>query len=249
LTIGLTGRSGAEAAYAAVKQAASVTADSARASGTAVVRLTHNGELRDDRTIRWHDGDLATSSDIPDRQGKVGSQMLVVDDMMYGIDASDGGWVELGPPESIDPDSGTTPAETLAAVREDVGGEPLSRITDAMQGLATQQTADGSTVYSGSVAAGQVARETGFKEGQSIRVLPFGFVAHDEAADPTAPLNVAVTVGVDGVVQGIAVDWGTSDSAWTFTVEYRDLGSTPAIAAPENASPLKRPLSSTSSAQ
>ena len=40
-----------------------------------------------------------------------------------------------------------------------------------MTGLTTRQLGDGSTVYSGTVAAGLIARETGFKEGESIRVL------------------------------------------------------------------------------
>jgi len=47
-------------------------------------------------------------------------------------------------------------------------------------------------------------------------------VAHDEAADPRALLDVAVTVGADGVVREIAVAWGT----WRYAVAYRDLGRT-----------------------
>jgi uncharacterized protein with GYD domain len=43
-------------------------------------------------------------------------------------------------------------------------------------------------------------------------------VAHDEAADPAAPLGAAVTVGADGIVREIAVTWGTGASAWTYTV-------------------------------
>jgi hypothetical protein len=90
---------------------------------------------------------------------------------MYGVDPEDGGWVVLGSPDSVDPDSGTTPDEYLAAVREDIDGTTLRRITDGMTGLTTRQLDDDSTVYSGSVAAGLIARETGSKEGQSIRVL------------------------------------------------------------------------------
>jgi hypothetical protein len=80
---------------------------------------------------------------------------------MYGVDPEDGGWVVLGSPDSIDPDSGTTPDEYLAAVREDVDGTTLRRMTDGMSGLTTRQLDDGSTVYGGSVAAGLIARETG----------------------------------------------------------------------------------------
>ena len=118
---------------------------------------------------------------------------------MYGIDPAEGGWVELGSAKSVDPGSGTTPDEYLAAVRDDIGGSTLRRFTDAMKDLSTKRLDDGATVYSGTVAAGLIARETGFKEGQAIRVLPFGYVAHDEAADAKSPLDVAVTVGSDSV--------------------------------------------------
>jgi hypothetical protein len=229
-----------QSAYAAVNVAAAVTADQARLSGTAVVRITHDGELWAGRTVRWHDGDLVVSSDAPFRPGKAGSQLRVVDGILYGIDPEDGGWVELGSPENIDPGCGTTPDEYLAATREDVGGTTLRRMTDGMQGLTTRPGEGGSTVYGGTVAAGLIARETGFKEGQAIRVLPFGYVAHDEAADPAAPLDVELTVGGDGVIRRIAVDWGTAASAWTYTVEYGDLGATPPITAPADATPLKR---------
>ena len=94
---------------------------------------------------------------------------------------------------------------------------------------------DGSTVYRGTVPAGLIARETGFKEGQAIRVFPFGYVAHDAAADPRSQLDTAVTVGPEGVIRQIAVTWGS----WTYTVTYSDLGSTPALRAPADAKSLR----------
>jgi hypothetical protein len=229
-------------AAAAVRQAATVTAAAAERSGTAVVRITHNGEAWAGTTIRWNGQDMALSRNHPERRAKAGAEMLVVDGTMYGIDPERGDWVVLGSPQNIDPDSGTTPDEYLAAVREDVGGATLHRITDAMTGLTTRRLEDGSTVYSGAVAAGLIARETGFKEGQHIRVFPFGYVAHDEAADPDAPLQAAVTVGADGVVREINVTWGTEASAWRYTVAYGHLGATPAPVAPEGARPLRERL-------
>jgi hypothetical protein len=240
LTVGSPdGGPGVENATAAVKRAATLTAASAERSGTAVVRITHNGEVWAGSTIRWHGGDLALTSDAPLRQGKAGSEMLLVDGTMYGPDAEDGGWVVLGSPKSIDPDSGTTPDEYLAAVREDVGGVTFRRITEAMTGLTASELDDGFTVYRGSVAAGLVARESGFKEGQAIRVFPFGYVAHDEAADPGAPLDAAIKVGADGIVRTITVTWGTEASAWNYTVAYKGLGATKAPVAPANARPLR----------
>jgi hypothetical protein len=242
LTVGSPGGGpGVENAVAAVKRAATVTAASAERSGTAVVRITHNGEVWAGRTIRWHGEDLSLSGDVPRRPGwRTGSGLLVVDGMMYGIDPGDGRWVELGSPESIDPGSGTTPDEYLAAVRDDVGGVTLRRIADGMTGLTTRRLDDGTTAYSGTVAAGLIARESGFKEGQPIRVFPFGYVAHDEAANPAAPLDAVVTVGADGIVREIAVSWGTSASAWTYTVTYSKLGETSAPVAPKNARPMMR---------
>ncbi len=66
---------------------------------------------------------------------------------------------------------------------EDVGGTTLRRLTGGITGLSTRQL--DSTVHAGTVPAGLIPRRTGFKEGQAFRVLPFGYVAHDEAADPT----------------------------------------------------------------
>jgi hypothetical protein len=240
LTVGSPGSGpGVESATAAIKKAATVTAAAAERSGTAVVRITHNGELWAEKAVRWNGADIAIGENTAGRPGRPGDELLVVDGTLYGLDPRvDGSWIAMGSPDNIDPDSGTTPAEYLAAVREDVGGATLRRITHGMTGLTATQLDDGSTVYSGTVAAGLIARESGYKEGETIRVFPFGYVAHDEAADPAAPLDAALTVGSDGVVREIAVAWGTSASDWTYTVTYRDLGTTPAPAAPENARDL-----------
>jgi hypothetical protein len=240
LTVVSTGSGpGVENAAAAFERAATVTAASAERSGTAAVRITHGGELWAATTVRWNGDDVVVRRDTPGRSGKVGDEMRVVDGVMYGPHP-EGGWVELGPPSSIDPGSGTTPAEVLTVVREDVGGVTLRRIKRAMTGLTSSRSGDGSTVYGGTVPSGVIARETGFKEGQHIRVLPFGYVAHDEAADAAAPLRTAVTVGADDVVLEVALTWGSGDSIWRYTVTYSGLGATPAPVAPANAKPLRR---------
>jgi hypothetical protein len=238
LTLGSPGVGpGVANAATAVRNAAAVTAAAAEESGTAVVRITHNGELWAGSTIRWNERDVAVSRDIPQRRGKAGDELLVVNGVVYLLE--EGSWVMAGSPAGIDPDSGTTPDEYLAMVGEDVSGATLRRLVDGMTDPTESQLPDGGTVYSGSVAAGLVARETGFKEGQALRVLPFGYVAHDDAADPDAPLDAAVTVGADGAIREIAVRWGSDRSAWTYTVAYSRLGHTPAPVAPENARSLR----------
>jgi len=157
--------------------------------------------------------------------------------MLYGVE--EGRWVVLGPTESIDPGSGTMPAEYLAAVREDVGGTTLRRITSAMTGLTTRSLPDGSTRYAGRVRARELVRKTGFKEGRTIRLLPFGYVANGAADDPDAQLDAAITVGADGVVREVAVRWGAAGSGWTYAVTYDDLDATAAPVAPADARPLR----------
>jgi hypothetical protein len=230
---------GVENAAAAVRKAATRSAASAERSGTAVLRMTHNGEIWAETTIRWHGADLEVSRAVPPRAGRPGGQMLVVGGMMYDFTPVIG-WSEMGSPDSVDPDSGTTPAEYLAAAREDVGGVTLRRVTGAMRGLTSRSLADGSTVYTGLVAARVIARETGFKGDRPIRVLPFGYVAHDEAADPDAVLRASVTVGADGIVRELAVAWGSGASTWTYAVSYSKLGATPPLVAPANAKPFVR---------
>jgi hypothetical protein len=240
LTVGSPGGGpGVESATAAVRKAAKITAASAERSGAATVRITYGGEVWVASTVRWNGEDLAVSREAPATPiRKAGTHLLVVDGVMYGIDAEDGGWAVLGSPDSVDADSGTTPGEYLAAVHEDVGGPTLRRITDGMTGLTKRTLADGSTVYSGSVAARLIARESGFKDGEALRVLPFGYVAHGVASDPSSLLDASVTVGDDGVVREIAVGWGTGASAWRYAVTYAGLGTTPAIKAPANAKPF-----------
>jgi hypothetical protein len=237
LTVGSPGVGpGVENAAAAIKKAARLTAASAERSGTATVRMTHDGRPWAHKVVRWNGGDVEITDDSPGGPS-AGLPLLVVNGMMYGHDPCCGGWVELGPPSSIDPGSGTTPAEILAGVREDIAGTTLRRLVGAMtaSGLTAQPLDDGSTVYRGTIPAGQIATETGFKEGQPIRVFPFGYVAHDEAADPASPLATALTVGSGGVIRKIAVTWGT----WTYTVGYSGLGSTQALIAPANAKSLR----------
>src|SRR5262245_37577105 len=115
LTLGSSGKGpGVENAAAAIAHAATLTAASAERSGTAVVRMTHGGEPWAGKTVRWNGDDVEITRDAPLGTGRPATELLVVDGVLYGIDPAEGGWIELGSPSSIDPDSGTTPAEYLA---------------------------------------------------------------------------------------------------------------------------------------
>ena len=99
---------------------------------------------------------------------------------------------------------------------------------------------DGATVHRGAIPARLVAPGTGFKEGRRLRLLPYGYVAHGAAAHPSAPLDAAVTVGPDGLVREIAVQWSGAGHEWASTVRLTALGATAAPLAPAGAVPLRR---------
>jgi hypothetical protein len=229
-----TGPSGPPSAAAALSKAATLTAAAADKSGTAAVRLKNGDDLLAGATIRWHGNDLSVSSDPSAQLGEAGSKMLSVGGtyLVIGRLAAEWGWTAFGSPHVIDSGNGTTSAEYLAAVRNNVGGDTLKRITGAMTNPTTRQLADGSTVYSGPVKADEVTVATGpDNNGIETRVLPFGFVAHGGVAEPGSPLETSVTVGADGVIRGLSITWGP----WAYTVGYSDLGSTRALDVPKKA--------------
>jgi hypothetical protein len=221
---------------AAMGQAATTSAQAAEQSGTVSIEVTQDGELWGARTVRWNGSDISVTHADPGRAGR--GDLLVVDGTLYGPDPeTPDGWFELGSPASIDPDSGTTPDEYLATVRADAGGDTVRRITGAMTGLTTSPGDDGSVVYRGTVPASVLAPETGTKEGVPIRVLPYGYVAHDDADNPDAPIEVRITVRADDTIGEIHASWG-GGSSWSYRLRFSDLGSTPAPTAPANARSL-----------
>jgi hypothetical protein len=68
-------------------------------------------------------------------------------------------------------------------------------------------------------------------------VLPYGYVAHDDAADADTPVTVSITVDADQTIREIHATWGRG-SAWSYRLTYSDLGSTPAPTAPSNVTSL-----------
>jgi hypothetical protein len=217
---------------AAIEQAVSVSAGAAEQSGTVAIEVTQDGNPWGARTVRWNGPDLSITSEDPGRVGR--ADLIVVDGILYGPNPeAEDGWLELGSPASIDPDSGTTPDEYLAAVRADAGGDTFRRITEAMTDLTASPGDNGSVVYSGNVPAEVLAPETGTKEGMPIRVLPYGYVAHDDASNPAAPVEMRITVGADDAIQEIHATWGGA-SSWSYRLSFSGLGSTPAPTVPDN---------------
>jgi hypothetical protein len=101
-----------ESAAAAVDEAATVTAASARSSGTAVVRITHNGEVWAGSTLRWHEGDPAVSSDAPLRPGAAGSELRVVGGPFTAATRATGVASSSTRPRTSTPAAGRLPTST-----------------------------------------------------------------------------------------------------------------------------------------
>jgi hypothetical protein len=81
------------------------------------------------------------------------------------------------------------------------------------------------------VPAGSLARESAVKEGEVIRVLPYGYVAHDDAGNPSSLIDISITVGGDGTIDEIHATWG-GGSSWSYLLSFRDLGTTAPIEEP-----------------
>ena len=108
LAVGSSGVTpGVENAAAAIRKAVTLTAASAEQSGTAEVRISHDGQLWAGKVISWNGNDVELNDTT--RWPQSGYPLLVVDGMMYGHGPESDGWIELGPTSSIDPGSGTTP--------------------------------------------------------------------------------------------------------------------------------------------
>ena len=225
------GGPGVEDAAAVVRKAATVTAAAAERSGTAVVRITHDGEPWagiDDSLERRRP--LGVTSDFA-AIGAAGPGRELSARRRDALRRRRG---SLGHPRrspaNIDPgqwdDSGrvSSPrfARTSAARRLRRIRRPRERLHDDHEALETGRR---------SIAARSlrelVARETGFKDGEAIRVLPVRLRRPRRGRESaSALLDAALTVGADGVVREIARELGERG---LHRDSYTRLGSAPRL--------------------
>ncbi|HJQ90460.1 MAG TPA: hypothetical protein VJ950_02035 [Acidimicrobiia bacterium] len=62
-------------------------------------------------------------------------------------------------------------------------------------------------------------------------MLPFGNVAHDDAANPASLIDISLSVRPDGTIGEIHAIWG-GGSSWSYRLIYSDLGSTAPLEKP-----------------
>jgi hypothetical protein len=224
MTLSPAGGGGVQSAQAAVEQAGAATAAAARHSGTVEVRMAHNGRPWSAETVHWNQGNASVVGSGVGSPGR----LLFVDGVLFTKVAGSWAAVDKGGV------SGYMRQRYIAPALNGIAGNTFRHIVGGIQDLQIRHGQDGTTVFSGRESARLLTSDP--RTGERIRVLPFGFVAHGEAADPNALLRIAVTVGSDHLIQRIAVAWGAGASAWSYTVTYANLGNTLPISGPPTTS-------------
>jgi hypothetical protein len=212
-------------AYAAVHQAVAKTFASVE-SGTIVTRtdarwLDGRDELGLATTLKWNGKDISLVL-----EGEDGGQSLYVDGRYY--ETGNGKLVHY--PDS---DNGQDPRVGpvwVAAAERDVDGKRIARVVDVLKDLVSAPQADGSTVYVGHSTVGEIDAQYRDAEGLPYISRPFMKVG-----DPGTTVKVSITVGADGAIETWTAAYNWDNADWVYTAEYRDLGSTGKIPAPDPA--------------
>jgi hypothetical protein len=218
-----------ESAYAAANKAVTATAASAIDSGTIVTQLSRGGDTVSTETTHWNGSDISMKTVF----GTATSELRLVDRDSYGL-RSDGRWTHF------DADSTRLPAflkEMLASARVDVAGTTVHNIIDATGGLEQTENADGSTAYSGTANAdasiGSAIVAIDPTNGSVLGLATRAIRTIANAKGRSTVVSVQLTVGSDGLIRSLRVSFESGGESWLQTSDYSQLGSTPAIEAPD----------------
>jgi hypothetical protein len=233
------GGGGPQDAYAAVRQAASLTATAAEQSGVATTSLTQNGSPVLTSTFSWNGSDLSL---VTDSNGS--DEIRYVDGIVYERATADGQWQKLGSVD-LQPVQGSHGLEDgpqsalgnawgaigrAGQVRQQIfrdlgglSGKAAQMVGSVLKGLTQVENADGSRTYSGPGWAAELLHEFGFPS--SVRLA---------GADTDTPMTVQLTVGTDGIIRELKGTFGANNE-WTYVAEYTQLGSAPTVTAPQGA--------------
>ena len=223
-----------DSAYAAAKKAVAVTSANAVNSGTIVTRLSRDGATVATETTSWNGSDISLKTVL-----YTASELRLVGQDSYGL-RPDGRWTHydasaLGLPAFL--------KEMLASARVDVAGTTVRNIIDATSGLEQTENADGSTTYSGTANAdasiGVVIDTT---TGSVLALVTRAIRPIANAKDRSTVVSVQLTVGSDGLISSLRVSFQSDGKSWVQTSDYSQLGSTPAINAPDASTVLEGTL-------
>jgi hypothetical protein len=231
------------AAEAAKKAAVDTTA--AAKSGVIETVLLIDGEAQVMNKISWNGDDLSLLV-----QNDKQRQIRYVDGLYYetygysvpiatGDSSHVDQWIHI---TSFDNDGTGTmagsaieqpaPAEWLTAARTDLAGDGLTELVSSAQGYTRAENTDGSVSYSATTTVAAIQSQD-----WSISGLPMANQPSFKVLDTSTPVAVVVTVGADGLIRELKLDW-TLDlsgeaSVWSYKTAYSQLGTAPAITAPD----------------
>jgi hypothetical protein len=204
-------------AYAAARQALART--EAASSGT----MTFGGGFGE-ITTRWNDGNVAVTG------GKVLGplqQFLIVGGGVY-VQESDGTWLHYA-------DADNVPAAIAARVRTArniVAGNTADQVLALATGISQTSQPDGTTVYTGTIPNSSVDPDTLLKPSDDL--LVWAILSHRLGGSSDPSMQLRMVARSDGAVQEVDLTRGGD----TLKFAYTDLGSTPPITAPGNATEM-----------
>lgn len=229
----------------AVKKAAADTSAAAQ-SGVINTVLLIDGEAQVSNTISWNGEDLAlvVQNDEQRQLRYVGG--LYYETYGYSILAGPGDTSRLGEwIHCTDYDNGgsanpglsaveaPSPSQWLNAARTDLAGDGLVAVVSGAGGYTQSANDDGSITYAGTTTVAAIQSQD-----WSLNGLPIASQPSFKVLDTNTPVAMRVSVGADGLIRELKLDW-TLDlpgeaSVWSYTTTYSELGSAPAVVAPDS---------------
>jgi hypothetical protein len=171
------------------------------------------------QTTRWNGSDISLATG-----GDPVSELRLVGADVYEQAPSAGRWTHYAGDASGYPGFMKV---MLASAQADVTGTTTRNILDVTANLERVDNADGSATFTGTAKADSVIGRfdvTGAP--RAVRTLA-------KVLDGSTKASVELTVSSDGQISRLSVGYRSDGTTWTETSDYSQLGSTPAIAAPD----------------
>jgi hypothetical protein len=220
-----------------------LAATAATPSGTLMTTVLHAAVTKTIETARWNGHDIAYTTDdglIP--------QLLLIGDGLYA-QTSDGTWLHYANASDVPP----KPIGGMEQLAQDtIAATTPQQIIGLATGVQKTAQPDGSTVYTGTIPASRLDPQsltgndaiTNMILGAQKRTDGMVGVGKATEQTPGTPccqqdLQLQMSVGSDGLVKQVDVTFqqqnassAALDGAYTWSVTYSQLGSTPPITPP-----------------
>ena len=215
-----------------------LAAAAAAGSGTITGTVTHDGSSFTLDTTEWNGDSIAVT---PGDNGPIGPNHAIelVDGAAY-VEQSDGTWLHYSNESGVGPKVG--PQFELA--HNDVAGTTADQIISLATGLTQTSQSDGTTLYTGTIPNLDTDPGSAPSDDTIMRILTNLRTGDNAPNDFHTGIQLQMTAGPDGLVQQISLtiqqqDTGSSadDGAYTWTITYSRLGSTPPITPPATSTP------------